>query len=98
MNDKLFNSFFFMGMYSAIESIFPPEEEEQKFQFCLMQFNELRNLGNSSGIDLLGKELEIQLVEFVYKNKDRLDDELEFIKEYFNWEDNPNFDMRNQKQ
>ena len=93
MNDKLFNSFFFMGMYSAIESIFPPEEEEQKFQFCLMQFNELRNLGNSSGIDSLGKELEIQLVELVYKNKDRLDDELEFIKDYFNWEDNPNFDM-----
>ena len=29
----------------------------------------------------------------VYKNKDRLDDELDFIKEYFNFEDNPNFDI-----
>ena len=28
MNDKLFNSFFFMGMYSAIESIFSHEEVE----------------------------------------------------------------------
>ena len=29
-------------------------------------------------------KLENQLVELVYKNKDRLDDELDFIKEYFN--------------
>ena len=92
-NDKLFDSFFFMGLYSKVEDIFPPEEEDEKFKYCLMQFDELKVLGVNSEIEYLSKELEYQLVELVYKNKDRLDDELDFIKEYFNFEDNPNFDI-----
>ena len=92
-NDKLFNSFFFMGLYSKVGDIFPPEEEDEKFKYCLMQFNELNVLGINSETEYLPKELENQLVELVYKNKDRLDDELDFIKEYFNFEDNPNYDI-----
>ena len=90
--DKLFNSFFFMGIYNNLANIFSNEEEDNKFQFCLMQFNEFKILGKNSNIDFINKELLNQLVELVYKNKDRLDDEINFIKEYFNFEDNPNFD------
>ena len=91
--DKLFNSFFFMGIYNNAGNIFLAEEDVERFQYSLMQFNEIEVLGNISDIDTLNKELLEQLVEFVYKNKERLDDELDFIKEYFNFEENPNFDI-----
>ena len=44
-------------------------------------------MGKIADIDILDKEILKQLIELVYKNKDRLDDELDFIKEYFNFED-----------
>ena len=91
-NDKLFNSIFFMGLYNNAENITDIGDEE-KFKYCLIQFNGLEILGKNSDIDKLDKNLLNQLIEFVYKNKDRLDDELDFIREYFNFEDNPNFDI-----
>ena len=91
-NDRLFNSFFFMGIYRSCDDIFSEEEEDEKFKLTLSQFDEIKELGIHSDIDLLSKELINQLVELIYKNKDRLDDELEFIMDYFNFEDNPIFD------
>ena len=89
-NDKLFNSFFFMGLYQD-NSI---NEELAKFQYTLMRFEELRSLGANPIIDLLSFDLLNKLIELVYKNRDRLDDELIFIKEYFQFDkdDNNNFD------
>ena len=89
-NDKLFNSFFFMGLYRESSSIFPDNEEEQKFQYVLMRFDELKSLGNNSNIEALNPELLNKLTELVYKNKDRLEDELIFIKEYFHFDSNEN--------
>ena len=87
--DKLFNSFFFMGLYNNSNI----NDDDVKFQICLEEFNEIEKLGKNADIDILDKEILKQLIELVYKNKDRLDDELDFIKEYFNFEDNPNFDI-----
>ena len=92
-NDVLVNSFFFMGIYIGIKNLFPQEEEDNKFKYCLCQFNEIQILGKHSDIESIPLELQNLLIELVYKNKDRLDDELDFIKDYFNFEDNPNFDI-----
>jgi hypothetical protein len=81
--DKLYNSFFFMGLYNNSPVNFQQNEQEQKFQYTLMMFNELKILGKNSNIEVLPVNLLNQLTELIYKNNDRLDDELAFIKEYF---------------
>ena len=91
-NDKLYNSFIFMGIYTETEDIFSNEEENEKFKYTLMQFNEMKIFGGGWGVDDLPKELVAKVVELTYKNMDRVDDEIEFIKEFFMLIDNPNFD------
>ena len=90
-NDKLFNSFFFMGLYKDNSMIFQENEEEEKFKYTLLRFNELKSLGINSNFDILSNDLVNKLTELVYKNSDRLDDELSFIKEYFEFDKNSNF-------
>ena len=55
-----------------------------------MRFNDLKSLGINSDIDNLPFDLLYKLIELVYKNNDRLDDELNFIKDYFEFENNKN--------
>ena len=95
-NDKLFNSFFFMGLYKDYSVNFKEDEEKEKFQYTLSRFNELKLLGNNSNVEILPYDLVNKLTELVYKNNDRLDDELLFIKEFFELdknENNFNFDV-----
>ena len=90
-NDKLYNSFFFMGLYKNSSLIFEETEEANKFDYTLnIRFKELKKLGENSNIDDLPYDLLTELIELVYKNNDRLDDELSFIKEYFEFENNAN--------
>ena len=94
--DKLFNSFFFMGLYQDNSVNFKENEECEKFDYALIRFKELKSLGINSNIDNLSSDLINKLIELVYKNNDRLDDELNFIKEYFEFdqnEDTNNFDI-----
>ena len=88
--DKLYNSFFFMGLYKDSASLFQEIEQVEKFQYTLMRFNDLKSLGINSDIDNLPFDLLNKLIELVYKNNDRLDDELNFIKDYFEFENNKN--------
>ena len=81
--DKLFNSFIFMGLYKDKDMNFSDSEEKEKFEYTLMIFNELRSLCINSDINALSKELLKKLVILIYKNNDRLEEELSFIKEYF---------------
>ena len=86
--DKLFNSFFFMGLYQDNAMIFQKNEEKQKFDYTLKIFNKLKQLGSNSNIEILPNDLLNKLIILVYKNNDRLDDELSFIKEYFEFDKN----------
>ena len=79
-----------MGLYKESSAIFPDNEEEQKFKSVLKRFDELKSLGNNSNIETLTPELLNKLTELVYKNKERLEDELIFIKEYFHFDSNEN--------
>ena len=89
-NDKLFNSFFFMGLYKDYSVNFKEDEEKEKFQYTLSSFNELKLLGTNTNIELLSHDLVYKLTKLVYKNNDRLDDELLLIKEYFELDKNGN--------
>ena len=86
--DKLFNSFIFMGIYNDPGMNFSNSEEKEKFEYALMRFNELRSLSINSDINTLPNELLKKLVELIYKNNERLDEELSFIKEYFDFDKN----------
>ena len=88
--DKLYNSFFFMGLYNDRTIAFQENEELEKFEYTLLRFNELKSLGINSNINKLPSDLIQKLTELVYKNNDRLDDELIFIKEYFEFDNNSN--------
>ena len=88
--DKLYNSFFFMGLYNDKSIYFEDNEELEKFNYTLLRFNELKSLGINSNINKLPSDLIQKLTELVYKNNDRLDDELKFIKEYFEFDNNSN--------
>ena len=91
--DKLFSSFFFMGIYNNAKNIFSKEEDEERFKYSLMQFDEIKVLSINSDIEKIPYEILNLLVELVDKNKDRLDNELDTIKVFFKFEDNPNFDI-----
>ena len=88
--DKLYNSFFFMGLYKNSALLFQETEQEDMFKYTLNRFYEIKNLGKNSEIDDLPYDLLNELTELVYKNNDRLEDELSFIKEYFQFENNAN--------
>ena len=86
--DRLYNSFFFMGLYKDIGKNFSDREENDKFEYTLMRFNELKSLCINSDINALPNELLKKLVVLIYKNNERLDEELSFIKEYFEFDKN----------
>ena len=94
--DRLFNSFIFMGLYKDNSLNFTENQEEDKFNYALIKFNDLRKLGYNSNKENLSNYLKNKITELIYKNNDRLDDELSLIKEFFeleNKENNFNFDI-----
>ena len=90
IKDKLFNSFIFMGLYKDNDMNFSDREENEKFEYALMRFNELRSLSLNSDINILPNELLKKLILLIYKNNDKFDEELSFIKEYFELDKNEN--------
>ena len=88
LKDKLFKSFIFMGLYQDNGMNFSNREENDKFEYTLMRFNELRSLSINSDINTLPNELLKKLVILIYKNNERLDEELSLIKEYFEFDKN----------
>ena len=90
IKDKLFNSFIFMGLNKDNDMNLSDREETEKFEYALMRFNELRSLSLNSDINTLPNELLKKLIVLIYKNNDKFDEELSFIKEYFELDKNEN--------
>ena len=88
IKDKLYKSFIFMGLYEDPSINFSDREENEKFEYTLMRFNELRSLSINSDINILPNELLKKIVVLINKNNERLDEELSFIKEYFDFDKN----------
>ncbi len=80
--EKLKESIFFMSIYESNENNFKNNEIE-RYNNSFKKFNELKQLGINSDINLLEKDLKNNIVEAAIKNKDKLKQELIFIKKYF---------------
>ena len=90
---KLKGSIIFMELYDTLKQI---KSEGIRYDKCLTKFNELKNLGNICNLNSIAKELKEVVINAIYKNTNLLNEELNFIKDYFNFDDNArnNFDIR----
>ena len=93
--NKLFESIFFMEIYEQLKNNFEKTEDRNRYNHALKKFNDLKILGNNSDVNYLGINLKEILVSAVYKNYDKFNDEIEFIKKYFNFKTKNKNDYNN---
>ena len=86
---KLMDSIFFISIYEFYKDKYIDNDKE-RFEQSLNKFNELQNLGINSNINSLEKELKDILIVSAYKNKDKLENEIDFIKSYFGFDSGDN--------
>ena len=86
---KLMDSIFFISIYEFYKDKYIDNDKE-RFEQSLNKFNELQNLGINSNINSLEKELKDILIDSSYKNKDKLENEIDFIKSYFGFDSGDN--------
>ena len=89
--EKLFESIFFMEIYDQFKNQFDRNQERDRYNLSYKKFNDLKILGKISDLNLLDLNLKDILVNAAYKNFEKINDELNFIKTYFN------FDNKSQK-
>ena len=88
---KLKGSIIFMELYDSLKSI---ENERTRFDECFKKFNEIIILGKNCNLNALDNKLKKVIINAVYKNIDLLNEELIFIRNYFNFDKNQNnFDI-----
>ena len=88
---KLKGSIIFMELYDSLKSI---ENEKGRFDKCFKKFNEIIILGKNCNLNALDNKLKKVIINAVYKNIDLLNEELIFIRNYFNFDKNQNnFDI-----
>ena len=89
---KLQGSIIFMEFYKSLNNI---NNERERFDLALKKFNELKKLGINSNLNsnIFENEIKEGVINAVKKNKDLLDEELTFIKNYFKFGENDNFDI-----
>ena len=79
--EKLKDSLFFMAIYNYLK------EKNYKDNDCytnaIKLFSNLKNLENEKGINKLENELQNIIIATIYNNRNRLNKELEFLKNYF---------------
>ena len=90
---KLQGSIIFMELYDSLKQI---KNEATRYDKCFRKFNELKNLGNNWNLNTIDKELKEVVINAVYKNINLLNEELNFIKDYFHFDKNSgnNFDIK----
>ena len=79
---QLMESIFFMEIYNSNKDKY--KKETDRYNNSLKQFKQLKILEKNSDINSLEKELKNNLIISIYKNKDRLNNELNFIKSFLN--------------
>ena len=87
--EKLKDSIFFMAIYESYKNDYLNNEKE-RYDCSLKKFNELKQLGINSDINLLEKNLKNIIIDSVYKNKEGLKNELKFINSYFGFDSGKN--------
>ena len=75
-------SIFFMSIYESNKDEFKSRDRD-RYEATLKTFNELKKLGIDSDINKLDSKLKDILIDSLFKNQDKLKDELNFIKSYF---------------
>ena len=90
---KLKGSKIFMELWDKYQTI---KDEEKRFNQCMNKFNELEKLGINCNFDSLDEEMKEIIINSIYKNNNLLNEELNFIKNYFNFDKNnkKNFNIR----
>ena len=84
---KLKNSIFFIEIYNASKKMINSEQEQDQekkiFDNSIEQFNQLKKLADDSNLNILDKELINILISAAKKNRNKLINELYFVKKYF---------------
>ena len=79
---KLEKSVIFMEIYNKLDDL--KEKEMERYQESIKKFNGLKKLGENNDFNSLDNELKEDVINAVFKNRDSLMSELEFIKNYLN--------------
>jgi len=82
--EKLMKSIFFKAIYDSAKVKYNESEERKKYDYCLDEFNKLKKLGDKSDVNSLEEDLRNILIKSIYEEKIKLNDELKFIKTFFN--------------
>ena len=78
-------------MYDSLKGI---ENEKTRFDECLKKFKELIIIGTNCNLSALDNKLKEVIINAVNKNINLLNEELIFIRNYFNFDKNQNnFDI-----
>ena len=79
---KLEKSVIFMEIFNKLYDL--KEKEMERYQESIKKFNGLKKLGENNDFNSLDNELKEDVINAVFKNRDSLMSELEFIKNYLN--------------
>ena len=85
---NLGNSIFFMEIYDSTKLKFRKEQEKERFDYALGQFEMLRKLEFDSNLERFGKDFVNILIKAAKKNKNKIMDDLNFVKQYFGFKQN----------
>ena len=94
-SEKLFRSIFFREIYNKTKTELNSNNERNIYSNAILKFNELKKLGKVCDINTLDKDLIDTIVNSAYKNIGKLNDELNFIESYFNFNSKDNIDYNN---
>jgi len=89
-------SIIFMEIYNSLNEI--KESEIENYNLSLVKFNNLEKLGENCNLDILEDDIKNYIINAVYKNVGLLDEELNFIKDYFKfgeYNQKYNYDIKN---
>ena len=87
---------FFMEIYNSLNEI--KESGIENYNLSLVKFNNLEKLGENCNLDILEDDIKNYIINAVYKNVGLLDEELNFIKDYFKfgeYNQKYNYDIKN---
>ena len=97
---EFIDSIFFMEIYNRIKKAKTEEninkiDEIQLYEESVKEFKNLEKLGKSNDLNSLGANLKEDIINAVYKNENSLKGELEFIKKYFKFGENNQYNYFN---
>ena len=80
---KLINSIFFMEIYNTSKANYQNKPEKEHFDFSIEELRKLETIKEKSEIKDLDKEFIETLKSAGKKNRNKINDELNFLKEFF---------------